>query len=409
MTILDAPTTSLYPAATRHLVPAVAERQRVISGGAHELDAFGATVRLSSGRSVLDFGSYAVPLFGHRPEHVLAAVRDALDTMPTSTKLVASPYAVRLAERLAALVAPDRLPRVWFGLNGSDVVEAALKLAVARTGRPSVLAVAGGYHGKSIGALAATADPQRRRAVQGFLGDVRHLEWEPDAVSEAARERPFAALIVEPVQGEGGGRAVPAELLRRWADDVHAAGGYVIADEIQCGMRRCGPVSMAEQAGIGADAILFGKPLGGGVLPLSALVCSEDLFAPLIEDPYFHTATFSGHPASCAAGLAALELGEALEEQFHRASAGVAALVDRVRGHAGLVRAESIGLFGVLEFGSAATAAQATLLAGRRGLLLAPCLTAPAVVRILPPVVTTDQEFATAAEILAGVCRSVGV
>jgi putrescine aminotransferase len=394
--------------AARHMVPGLVQRQRVIGGGAHEVLGDGAVVHLSNGRTVLDFGSYAVPLFGHRPAPVLDMVRAALDQMPATTRLLPSPYTIQFAERLAAAIAPGRLPRVSLGLNGSDAVETAMKLAIARTGRPALLAVDGAFHGKTLGALAVTADAERRRPVLGFLGDVRHIPRDPEAVAAAARERPFAALIVEPVQGEGGGRAIPPDLLRRWARDAHAAGAYVIADEIQCGLRRCGPMSVAEHEQLGADAILFGKPLGGGVMPLSAMVCSDDLFQPLIDDPYFHTTTFGGHPASCAAGLAALDLLDGLDEQFAEAGRGLAGMMDALRGLGPVTRSEATGLFGALEFATPAAAATAVLQAGRRGLLTAPCLSAPRVTRLLPPVVTTAAQFAQATATLTAVCGRLG-
>jgi putrescine aminotransferase len=395
-------------AAARHMVPGFVKRQRIISGGAYEVSGDGAVVRLSNGRSVLDFGSYAVPLFGHRPAPVLDMVHAALDEMPTTTRLLPNPYSVRLAQRLAETIAPGRLPRVSLGMNGSDAVETAMKLAMGRTGIPAVLAVEGAFHGKSLGALAATADPERRRPVQGFLGDVRHIPWTLGAVAEAARERPFAALVFEPVQGEGGGRAIPADLLRRWTADAHAAGAYVVADEIQCGLRRCGPLSVAEQAGLGVDAVLLGKAIGGGVMPLSAAVCSDDLFKPLIDDPYFHTTTFGGHPASCAAGLAALDLLDGLDERFAAAFSDLKVMMEALRGLGPVVRSEAIGLFGALEFTTPVAAATAVLQAGRRGLLMAPCLSAPCVVRLLPPVVTSPAQFADATATLVAVCERLG-
>jgi putrescine aminotransferase len=409
MTVLPDDATVVVGAAVGHLVPGMAERHRVIGAGAVEVAADGAQVHLSDGRTVLDFGSYAVPLFGHRPVAVLDAVRGALDEMPTTTRLLANPYASRLASRLAGLVDPARLSRVWLGLNGADAVEAAIKLAIAATGRASMLAVAGGFHGKSMGALAVTADPERRKPVLGFLGHVRHIPLEHDAVAHAAREAPFAALIVEPVQGEGGGRSLPPDLLRRWSVDAHRAGAFVIADEIQCGLRRCGPVSISVREGMAPDAVLFGKPLGGGVMPLSAAVCSPELFAPLVQDPFFHTSTFSGHPASCAAGLAALDLLDALGDRFARVGTLLAEVVGRIaQRHPEVVTtSRSRGLFGVLEFATATQAALAVLDAGRRGLLLAPCLSAPSVVRLLPPVVVTEHQLLAAEEILDASCRAV--
>jgi putrescine aminotransferase len=409
MTALLDTAADTFRSAASHLVPGIIERNRVIGMGAMEVAADGAEVTLSSGRTVLDFGNYAVTLFGHRPPRVIEAVREALQTMPTSTKVLANPRTTSLAARLAALLDPGRLTRVYLGLNGADAVEVALKLAIAQTGCPSLLAVERGFHGKSIGALAVTADPGRRRSLQGFFGNARHIPAEPDAVARAALDAPFAALIVEPVQGEGGGRALPPELLRRWSDDAHAAGAFVIADEIQCGLRRCGPVSLAVASGLAPDAVLLGKPLGGGVMPLSAAVCTDELFAPLLLDPFFHSATFSGHPLSCAAGLAALDLLEELADRFDPVSAALAAGVSQVaREHTEVVAASRCtGLLAAVEFSSPERAGLALLEAGRRGLLLAQCVTDQSVVRLLPPVVATDHQLAAATAILHATCAAV--
>lgn len=409
MTVTSADAADLMRGAAGHLVPGITDLHRLIGAGGVESHAEGAEVRLSNGRTLLDFGSYAVTLFGHRPPTVVAAVQEALGTMPTSTRLAANPYTARLATRLTELLDPARLSRVWLGLTGSDAVEAVLKLAIAGTGRTSLLAAEGAFHGKSMGALALTADPARRAPFAGFLGDVRHLPLEPDAVRRAARQAPFAALIVEPVQGEGGGRPLPPDLLRRWADDARAAGAYVIADEIQCGLRRCGPVSVAQAVGLAPDAVLFGKPLGGGVLPLSAALCSEQLFTPLLNDPFLHTSTFSGHPASCAAGLAALDLLDTHDAAFGHVGTRLADGIELIAAkHPEVIAAgRATGLFGVLEFTTPAQASLALMDAGRRGLLLAPCLTAPTVLRVLPPVVATDTQLDTAMDVLETVCASV--
>jgi putrescine aminotransferase len=400
---------AIFADAMAHLVPGTAERQRVLGAGAVEAFGEGAEIRLSSGRTLLDFGSYAVPLFGHRPAHVTEAVRAALGELPVSTRLLANPYVARLASRLVSVIDPGRLSRVWFGLNGSDAVEAALKLAIAGTGRPAVLAVRGGFHGKSMGALAVSYGPRLRDPVRGFLGAVRHLPLEPDAVARAAEEAPFAALIFEPVQGEGGGRILPPDLLRRWSADAHAAGAFVLADEIQCGLRRCGPLSIATAEGMAPDAVLLGKALGGGVMPLSALIATPELFAPLVADPFFHTTTFGGHPASCAAGFAALDLLDRFEERFGKLGAelagGVAAVASSYPDVITDVR--SAGIFSAVEFADETRAGLAVLEAGRRGLLLAPCLTEPAVLRLLPPVVTSAEQLNSALEMLDASCKSM--
>jgi putrescine aminotransferase len=395
--------------AASHLVPGVAERNRAMGMGAVEASGSGAEVTLSDGRTVLDFGNYAVTLFGHRPARVIEAVRDALDLMPTTTKILASPYPAALAARLVNLLDPGRLTRVWFGLNGADAVEVALKLAIAQTGRPAILAVENGFHGKSMGALAATADPERRKAISAFLGDARHIPLDADAVARAVHEAPFAALIVEPVQGEGGGRPLPPDLLRRWRADARAAGAFFISDEIQCGLRRCGAPSLAVDYGLAPDAVLLGKPLGGGVMPLSAAICTPELFDPLLDDPFFHSATFSGHPLSCAAGLAALDLLAELADHFGVVAAALATGIAEVaQQHPEVVAVgRTTGLLGALQFTTQKRAGLAMLEAGRRGLLLSQCVTDTSVARVMPPVVATEEQMATAIAVLHATCRSV--
>jgi putrescine aminotransferase len=399
---------SVMRAAAEHMVPGIVQIQRLIGSGAFEAAAEGAEVQLSDGRTLIDFGSYAVMLFGHRPEPVVRAVHEALEVSPASTRMLVNPYSALLAERLTAMLDPGTLSRVVFGLNGADAVETALKLAIAETGHARVLAVEGGFHGKSMGALAVTADAERRQPVSEFLGTVRHLPLREDAVREAVREAPFAALIFEPIQGEGGGRVLPPELLRRWCADARAAGVFVIADEIQVGLRRCGPVSLAIEHELTPDAILLGKALGGGVMPLSAMVCTPALFAPLMRDPFFHTATFGGHPLSCAAGLAALDYLDTIGDQVDQTAGALADGIERIaKANAGAISAaRATGLFGVLEFTSPALANMTLLECGRHGLLLSRCLSAPTVLRVLPPATTPPHLMERALEILDAACGS---
>ncbi|MCF3964069.1 aminotransferase class III-fold pyridoxal phosphate-dependent enzyme [Streptomyces fuscigenes] len=366
-------------------------------------------MRLSDGRSALDFGSYAVTLLGHRHPAVVAAVRAQLDTMPTSTRSLANPVAARAAARLAAYFggrAPGGrlLPKVYFGLNGADAVEVAVKLARLATGRGRVLAVRGGFHGKSLGALGLTHSALFRTGLLGTRTDVVHVAADDAGAvrREAARGPGVAAVVFEPVQGENGAAVLPVEVLRRWCADAHAHGAFAIADEIQCGLRRCGEPSVALAAGLPVDAVLVGKPLGGGVVPLSAVVCSEEMYAPLAADPFLHSATFGGHPLSCAALDPALT---AIEELAGRggvlADALDGALAALAAAHPGVVGAVTgAGLLRGIDFTSARAAGAVVVELAGAGLLVSPCLGRPTTVRLLPPLVCSEREIAEAAEIL---------
>lgn len=366
----------------------------MMGADAYEVEATGVTVRLSDGRELLDFGAYAVTLLGHLPQPVVAATMRQLGSMAASTRALANPVTAEFIANLTARCAP--LDRVWLGSDGADAVEAAIKLARRARGRSRVLAVEGAFHGKTMGALALTAHPGFRAGLEPLLGHVTHVPRDdPDAVAEEVSKGDVAALVLEPIQGEGGVHVLAPAVVEAWIGAARGAGAFVIADEIQVGLGRCGPFSLALDAGWEPDAVLFGKALGGGVLPISALVATSELFAPLIADPTWHTSTFGGHPLACAAAQATLTM---LDELSTRGEAITAALERGLRELA--IRHEDVitevrgrGLLWGLELRTPGAAGAAILELARAGVLLTPCLGAPATLRVLPPLVANDAEI----------------
>ncbi|PJN25553.1 aspartate aminotransferase family protein [Kitasatospora sp. CB02891] len=403
-------TTPVFDLLRRHFSPKLALSGGFAGRGAVEVAAEGCRVTLSDGRTALDFGSYAVTLLGHRHPAVTAAVRAQLDAMPTATRSLANPVAAEAAAALSGYLG-DALPKVYFGLNGADVVEVAVKLARLATGRGRVLAVRGGFHGKSLGALALTHSPLYRTGLLGCAVDVLHVDPDdPHAVGREVAGGEVAALVLEPVQGENGALPLPTETLRQWCEDAARHGTLVIADEIQCGLRRCGERSVALADRLPVDAVLLGKPLGGGVVPLSALLCTERMYHPLAADPFLHSATFGGHPLSCAAVPAALAAVEQLADHGRELSVQLDAVLDGLRArHPDVVQAvRGRGLLRGIDCVSP-YAAGATLveLAGT-GLLVSPCLSRPTTVRLLPPLISTAADLAEAAALLDAALAATG-
>lgn len=375
--------------------PGTALAAKVTGSGATEVEGTGAQVRLSDGREVIDFGSYGVALLGHRPQRVIDAVIECLSRMPTATRTLANSdvakFASALVERCDA-----RLCRLWLGSNGTDVVEAAIKLARRVTGRMTVLAARGGFHGKTLGALALTSNPSLRIGLEPVLGQTVRLDpKDPDGVGRAVSAGHVAAVVVEPIQGEAGIRQIDVQVLRQWYADAHRAGAFVISDEIQTGLRRCGPISMSHEQGLEPDAVLFGKALGGGIVPLAAMVATEELYAPLIDDPTWHTSTYSGHPLACAAGSAALAALDDYAERGYELSAAMRAGIDAAAvSHRAIVRqVRGVGLLHGIEFSSAGVAGEVLIELARRGVLVSPCLACPRTIRLLPPIVTSNEEL----------------
>ncbi|MEU1628572.1 aspartate aminotransferase family protein [Streptomyces sp. NPDC020096] len=386
----------------KHLSPKLALTGKFAGKGAVETTAEGSRVTLSDGRSVLDFGSYAVTLLGHRHPAVLKAVRQQLDLMPTSTRSLANPVTAEAAARLADYLGGS-LPKVHFGLNGADAVEVAVKLARLASGRDRVLAVRGAYHGKSLGALALTHNPLLRVGLRGCAVDVVHMDPDdPEAVSREVARSEVAAVVFEPVQGENGVVPLPLDVLRHWSRDAKRHGAFVIADEIQCGLRRCGERSVALAEELPVDAVLVGKPLGGGIVPLSAVVCSEEMYEPLNADPFLHSATFGGHPLSCAALPASLLALEELADHGRELATSLGGTLRSLheRHRAVMSGFRGCGLLWGMDFTSPRAAGEVVIEFANAGLLVSPCLSRPTTVRLLPPLSTTSDELAEATQIL---------
>jgi acetylornithine/N-succinyldiaminopimelate aminotransferase len=292
----------------RHLFPTYARAPlRVVSGS-------GCLIRDDAGRTYLDLlGGIAVNALGHAHPAILGALRAAAaEEGPVlhCSNLYHHPFQGPLAERLAALF---ELPRVFFCNSGSEAVEAALKLARARSRRlkgraaNAVVALSGSFHGRTAFALSATGQ-DKYRAPFGRL--VAQVGFVPPGDAEALRRAvtaQTAAVILEPVQGEGGVRPLDGSVLRaaRAACDRH--GALLIADEVQCGLGRTGAWSACRQAGVSPDLVTLAKPLAAG-LPLGALLGRDEL----AEDfgPGTHGSTFGGGPLPCRLALAFLDTVE---------------------------------------------------------------------------------------------------
>ena len=364
--------------------------QRLAGHDAVEATADGPFVTLSDGRSLIDFGSYGVALLGHQYPAVVEAVKRQLDAQAASTRVFVNPVAATLAKALSQRIGRP-LDRVLFGCTGADAVEAALKLARAETGRPRVLALKGGFHGKTLGALAATAYEPYRRSQLACLAPSTHAATVQQAL-EALEVGDVAAFIFEPVQGEAGAFPVRFDVLDEIVAACKAAGVFVISDEVQCGLGRCGYWSVARHRGLDVDAVLLGKALGGGVMPLSAVVGTDRLFAPVLRDPFLHTSTFSGHPLACAAGIATVEvLDEFIERVPPLADRIEQLLYDVVGSYPSIFNGFcGEGLLWGLTTTSSAAAGEMLLGCFDSGLVVSPCLSAPSTIRILPPIIASD-------------------
>jgi putrescine aminotransferase len=271
-------------------------------GGDVEVHATGPWVTTSSGRELLNCGGYGVFITGARHPRVLAEVRAQLDRNPVATRLLLEPQAGLAAEALAS-VTPPGLDRIHFACSGAEAVEAALKLARAH-GKRHVVGTVDGYHGKTLGALSVTGKALFQKPFLPLLPDVSHVPY-GDALALAdelsRHDDGTVCVVLEPVQGEAGVIVPPAGYLSTVAELCRRHKAFLVLDEVQTGLGRLGHWWGADREGVVPDVLLAGKALGGGVLPVSALVATEEAFAPFDRDPFIHTSTFSSSPLGMAA------------------------------------------------------------------------------------------------------------
>ncbi|MFE5614616.1 acetylornithine transaminase [Streptomyces sp. NPDC056524] len=265
----------------------------------------GSTVWDESGRAYTDFtGGIAVTTLGHAHPAVVSAVTAQVGRLAHVSNLFVSEPPVALAEQLLALMGRRERGRVFFANSGTEAVEAAFKIA-RRTGRPHLVAARGGFHGRTLGALALTGQPAKRAPFLPLPGDVTHVPFGDVEALRAAVTEDTAAVVLEPVQGEAGVVPAPEGYLRAARDITRATGSLLVLDEVQTGIGRTGRW-FAHQAdeGVDPDVIALAKGLGGG-LPIGATVA----FGPAAEllEPGQHGSTFGGNPVACAAGLAVLD------------------------------------------------------------------------------------------------------
>lgn len=364
----------------------------------------GAWVWDENGNRYLDFtAGLGVAALGHGRTDLADILRQQYATLEACSNLYGNLPALELAERL---VRNSFATRVWFANSGTEANEAALKFArivgrLVDSGKTQVVAFRGGFHGRTLGALAMTYEPHYRTPFAPLVPGVRFVKFNDlDAARHAVNAR-TCAVFVEPVQGEGG--VVPADPdflrgLRRLCDEHDA---MLVFDEVQCGMGRLGTLFAYEDSGVVPDMLTLAKPLGGG-LPLGATLISERIATAL--RPGQHGSTFSGGPCACAVGvkvfdtIATAEFLEMVRVQAVRLRAGLdrlsssSPLTDCARGR-GLMQAL------VLKPAHRARGLEVVKEARARGLLVTRA--GRDAVRLLPPLTCTNDEVDFALGVLA--------
>ena len=301
----------------------------------------GATLYDEDGRAYIDcVGGQGMANLGHGNRAVADAIAEQARILASCTELFYNDRRAELYDVLASIL-PAELDRYFLCNSGAEAVEAALKFARMATKRPRVVATMRGFHGKTMGALAATWGPEYREALggEGLFPGIAHVPFNKPEALDAAITNETAAFIVELVQGEGGVRPATQEFISEARRLCRSRGALLIVDEVQTGFGRTGTMFALEQYGVVPDLLCLAKAIAGG-LPMGAVA-----FSRAVGDlpRRSHSTTFGGNPLACAAAIAAigemrrLDVARKARERGAQLRAGIAAVrSDKVREIRGL-------------------------------------------------------------------------
>ena len=364
----------------------------------------------TDGRRYLDFISgIGVSNLGHGHPAVLAAIetqaRRHLHAMVYGEYVIEAQ--VRLASRLAQLL-PAKLGRIYFTNSGAEAIEGALKTARKYTRRTNFVAFDGSYHGDTFLALSLMGNPSFRAPFEPMPAGTSHLRF--DDLDELQKiDHSVAAVVIEPVQAEGGVRIPSRRFMKSLRARCDAVGALLIFDEVLTGFGRTGKLFALEHFDVVPDLIVLAKALGGG-MPLGAFCGSDDLLGCLAHDPPLgHITTFGGHPVSCAAGLASLEVIVSKQLPHRAAEVGVA-LLKRLSAMVGpqIVDVRGMGLLIGLEFATAVLARRFVQETIARGVIINWTLNADRVVRLAPPLTIAGSEVDFAVDVMNEALSVIG-
>jgi len=366
----------------------------------------GVTLTDLEGNSYIDcLGGYGVFSLGHRHPKVVEAVKRQLDLIPMGSKTFLNKPLADLCSRLAEL-APGDLQYSFISNSGAEAAEAALKIARMASGKTDFVSTEGAYHGKTMGALSVTGREVYRRPFEPMLPGGHFVPFnDADAIEAAITDR-TAAVILEPVQGEGGIQVPSPDYFPRVREICDRHDVLLIVDEVQTGLGRTGEMFAVNHWDVAPDIMTLAKALGGGVMPIGATLATPAIWNKVFhENPFIHTTTFGGGELACAAALAALEV--TLEEDLPaRARENGAYFLDGLKRiqaeHPNILKeARGLGLMLGVEFTDSDIGKLVIGTMVHRGVIAAYTLNNPKVIRFEPPLIITRPQIDQVLEIFA--------
>lgn len=352
-----------------------------------------------NGEKYIDLVSgFAVSNIGHRHPAVLEALYDQLDKYLHVTvygEFVQAPQ-VQLATKLLSVL-PDPLNTVYFTNSGTEATEGAMKIAKKYTRRREIIAAEKAYHGSSQGALSLIGNPEYHRAYAPLLPEVKFIRY--NAIEDIDRiTSATAAVILEAVQGEAGVRVPDADYMQAIRHRCDETGTLLIFDEIQTGFGRTGELFAFMHYDIVPDILLLAKGMGGG-MPIGAFIANKTVMDVITENPILgHITTFGGHPVSCAAALASLNV--IVDNRLTEGVEQKAELFRRYLQHPAIREIRGLGLMLCLQMDSFTQVERISRYCAENGVIIDWFLHCDTALRIAPPLTINDEEIRTACRVI---------
>ena len=360
-----------------------------------------------NGKAYVDLVSgFAVSNVGHRHPKVVQAIKDQVDKymhLAVYGEYVQAPQ-VRFAEKLVSVL-PDSLNSVYFVNSGAEATEGALKLAKRFTGRAEIISCHNAYHGSTHGALSVMGNEYYKKAYRPLLPEIKFFNFNNEddllLISEST-----ACVIVESIQGEAGVVVPTLAYLKKLRERCSETGTLLIMDEIQTGFGRTGKLFAFEHYGIVPDILLLAKGIGGG-MPIGAFVANRNVMGALKDNPILgHITTFGGHPVTCAAGLANLEV--ILEENLMDGVEEKEDLFRKLLKHPLIKEIRGKGLMLSIQLDSFEQVEAVSRLCVEKGIIIDWFLHCDTALRIAPPLIITLEEIEYCCKTIIECIETVG-
>lgn len=264
----------------------------------------GAIVWDVSGKEYIDcMGGYGVALVGHCNDRVITAIKNQSDNLITCHMSVYNNTRLKFLQKMSK-ISPKELSKVFFSNSGAESIESALKFSRKYTGKKGVIAMIGGYHGKTFGALSVTYNEKYRKSFQPLLEGVKFVPYNNPSKIEDSLDNSIGTVIIEPIQGETGIIVPPEDFLQKIRKICDQNNLVLIFDEIQTGLGRTGKMWASEHWSTIPDIMCLAKGIAGG-LPMGLTLCKPEILDAMKLGE--HSSTFAGNPLSCSAGIATID------------------------------------------------------------------------------------------------------